>query len=89
MSEQDDLEVVLSLDDLVQDERGEIVLYNDSNLRRMAITTDVAMADEGISGRHVTRSGESVTGFRYMLFANGMKLFYQDSLKLEVRPASA
>ena len=35
----------------------------------------------------VTASGDDVTGFRYVSFANGMTLYYQDGLDLIVRQA--
>jgi hypothetical protein len=37
---------------------------------------------EGKSGRHVTAAGEDVSGFRYMAFDNGVKLYFRPELEL-------
>jgi hypothetical protein len=77
--------VILRLDDLVQDEHGEVVLFNDSGLRTMALETDTGVVAQGAAEPHVTAAGEDVSGLRYMTFANGLTLYYQDGLELIVR----
>ena len=79
--------VELELSDLVQDAGGEVVLYNDSGLRALGLIAGEAVVGEGEAGTHVTASGDDVTGFRYVSFANGLTLYYQDGLDLIVRPA--
>jgi hypothetical protein len=74
--------IVLSLADLVRDENGEVVLFNDSGLRALAVSTDATVVAEGEAGRYVTAAGEDVAGFRYLSFDNGLKLFYQPGLDL-------
>lgn len=74
--------IVLSLSDLVRDANGEVVLFNDSGLRSLAVSTDAVVVAEGEAGRHVTAAGEDVSGFRYVAFDNGLKLFYQPGLDL-------
>jgi hypothetical protein len=74
--------IVLSLADLVRDENGEVVLFNDSGLRALAVSTDATVVAEGEAGRYVTAAGEDVAGFRYLAFDNGLKLFYQPGLDL-------
>lgn len=76
--------LMLALDDLVQDENGEVVLFNDSGLRALAISTATRVIEEGEAGRHVTAAGEDVSGFRYLAFANGLRLYYQPDLDLIV-----
>jgi hypothetical protein len=84
----DDLPVVeLALSDLVQDSGGEVVLYNDSGMRALGLIAEAAVVGEGEASPHVTASGDDVTGFRYVSFANGMTLYYQDGLDLIVRQA--
>lgn len=75
----------LRLGDLIQDEHGEVVLFNDSGLRAMALETDAGVVAQGAAEPHVTASGDDVSGFRYMSFANGLTLYYQDGLDLIVR----
>jgi hypothetical protein len=68
--------------DLVSDANGEVVLFNDSGLRSLALGVDAAVVAEGKSGRHVTAAGEDVSGYRYMAFDNGVKLFFRPELEL-------
>lgn len=74
--------VVLALDDLVADARGEIVLFNDSGLRVLTLEASIAVVGEGRSGRHVTSTGADVSGWRYLAFGNGIKLFFDPELTL-------
>ena len=80
-----DMVLELSLADLVQDAGGEVVLYNDSGLRALGLVSDALVVREGEASAHVTASGDDVTGFRYVSFANGLTLYYQDGLDLVVR----
>ncbi|HEX2529366.1 MAG TPA: hypothetical protein VHL31_24120 [Geminicoccus sp.] len=80
-------EVELALSDLMQDAGGEIVLYNDSGLRALGLVADAPVVSEGDASAHVTASGDDVTGFKYVSFANGLTLYYQDGLDLIVRSA--
>jgi hypothetical protein len=84
----DDLPVVeLALSDLMQDAGGEVVLYNDSGMRALGLVAEAAVVGEGEASAHVTASGDDVTGFKYVSFANGMTLYYQEGLDLIVRQA--
>jgi hypothetical protein len=74
--------LILALDDLVRDTNGEVVLFNDSGLRALAVSTDAAVVGEGRATRHKTAAGEDVSGFRFIAFDNGLKLFYQPDLEL-------
>lgn len=76
--------LILALDELVQDENGEVVLFNDSGLRALAVSTVATVIEEGAAGRHITAAGEDVSGFRYIAFANGLRLYYQEGLDLIV-----
>jgi hypothetical protein len=79
-------EIELSLSDLIGDERGEVVLFNDSEFRAMALRADVRVVARGLAARHVTAGGENVTGFQFLTFENGVTLYYQKGLDLIVRP---
>lgn len=74
----------LSLSDLIQDANGEIVLFNDSHLRRLALLTEAHELARGEAPHHITATGEDVTGFRYVTFDNGVTLYYQPDLELLV-----
>lgn len=78
--------LTLALTDLIQDANGEIVLFNDSHLRSLALATDAQPVSEGEARQHVTATGEDVSGFRYVTFDNGLTLYYQPQLELHLRP---
>lgn len=80
--------VTLALADLLHDGNGEIVLFNDSNLRRLALVSDAAELARGQAPHHVTAAGEDVTGFAYVTFENGITLYYDAQLELIVRSTS-
>ncbi|MEZ5766176.1 MAG: hypothetical protein R3C97_16320 [Geminicoccaceae bacterium] len=74
--------LTLHLTDLIEDTNGEVVLFNDSHLPRLAVATDIVAVDRGEVGRHITASGDDVSGFHFIAFDNGLKLYYQDGLDL-------
>ncbi len=78
-------EVELAMSDLLADANGEIVLFNDSGLRRLAIATDAAVVGDGRSGAHRTATGQDVSGFRFLTFDNGVRLYYDAELDVVVR----
>ena len=76
-------EAELTLSDLVADANGEIVIFNDSGFRTVAIrTTGAAVVAEGEAAKHVTASGEDVSGFKYVTFDNGVTLYFPEGLDL-------
>ena len=79
----DEPPLMLALADLLSDQNGEVVLFNDSGLRALALSTPTsAVVAEGEAGRHQTAAGEDVSGFRYITFEGGLKLYYQPGLDL-------
>ena len=84
VEEHRDERLTLRLGDLMEDSNGEIVLFNDSHVPHLAVATDVATIARGEAGHHVTASGEDVTGFHYIAFGNGLRLYYQDGLDLVI-----
>lgn len=75
-------EVELALADLVSDANGEVVLFNDSGFRAMAIRAEAAVIADGRAQKHMTASGEDVSGFNYVTFDNGVTLYYPEDLDL-------
>ena len=72
---------MLALDDLMRDQNGEVVLFNDSGLRSLGAQHGLGRGrGRARPGKHVTAAGEDVSGFRYLLFANGLRLYYQPGL---------
>lgn len=80
----DDPAVVLALADLLRDENNEVVLFNDSGLRSVALATRCTVVEQGEAPRHVTAAGEDVTGFRYLVFDDGLKLYFQPGVDVVV-----
>src|SRR3954447_17842026 len=65
---------VIDLADLMLDQNGEVVLFNDSTLRALPLRTGAGLVRRGEVGRHVTATGEDVSGFHYITFDNGVKI---------------
>jgi hypothetical protein len=78
---------VLDLADLMLDENGEVVLFNDSNLRTMTLRAAARLVRRGQAGRHVTATGEDVSGFHYLAFDNGATIFFRPDLEVVVARA--
>lgn len=74
----------IHFDDLVPDALGEIVLLNDSLLRSLNLIASVPVVSHGEASTHVTLSGDDVSGFRQMRFANGVTVFYPRELVVRV-----
>ncbi|MGI9486900.1 MAG: hypothetical protein ACR2RF_13680 [Geminicoccaceae bacterium] len=72
----------LTLADLVSDENGEIVFFNDSDFRTLSIETDAGIVSKGKATTHSTAAGEDVSGFSYVTFENGLTLYFEDGLDL-------
>jgi len=81
--------LTIELADLVQDSNGEIVLFNDSHLPALAVRADSRPVETGAVGAHVTAAGEDVSGYRFVAFGDGTKIYYQDSLDLLVLGTSS
>jgi len=79
-------ELILSLEDIVSDRNGDVVLLDDAGLTRLAIATDAPVVTEGISLSHTVATGEDVSGFAYVTFATGLTLYYPEGLELAVLP---
>ena len=75
-------EAELTLSDLVADANGEVVIFNDSGFRTVSIRAGAAVVAEGEAAKHVTASGEDVSGFKYVTFDNGVTLYFPVGLDL-------
>lgn len=74
--------VELTLADLVSDDNGEIVFFNDSGFRTLSIETDATVVSRGQTTEHHTATGENVSGFHYVTFENGLTLYFEEGLDL-------
>lgn len=83
----DAVEIELALADLVADANGEVVIFNDSGFRTLAIRTRATVVGEGQAPKHVTATGEDVSGFKYVTFDNGVTLYFPEGLDLILKGA--
>jgi hypothetical protein len=82
-------DVILALSDLIQDVNGEVVLFNDSQFNSLELSADSVLVGQGTVENHVTEAGDDVSGFRYVAFENGLKLYYDPDLRVTVRAYKA
>ena len=78
--------VELSLADLISDDNGEIVFFNDGGFRSLAIDTEAQVVSRGQATDHRTAAGEDVGGFNYVTFDNGLTLYFEEGLDLLLPP---
>jgi hypothetical protein len=84
-SERAEQTLTLALSDLVSDANGEIVLYNDAGLSRVAIAAASEPVARGEAAPHVTAAGADVTGLHYVAFAGGPTLYYHPDIDIVIR----
>lgn len=75
-------DVTIALEDLISDDNGEIVFFNDSGFRTLSITTQSSVVSNGQANDHSTMGGEDVSGFKYVTFDNGVTLYFEEGLDL-------
>jgi hypothetical protein len=77
--------LTLSLDDLVPDARGKIVIVSDGD-HDITVVTDQTVASTGVepSQPHLTETGLDVSGFSYCTFASGVTVFCPSAHRLLV-----
>jgi hypothetical protein len=75
-------EVELALADLISDDNGEIVFFNDSGFHSLSLRTDAAVVAKGRAQAHVTAAGDDVSGFKFVRFDNGLTLYFEEGLHL-------
>ena len=66
--------LVLSLEDLLPDVEGTVVMLTDENLP-VNLMTDEPLAGSGVVHEHVSAGGLDVEGLFYYSFANGLTLY--------------
>ena len=77
-------EIELTLSDLLSDDNGEVVFFNDSGVRTLGITTTAKVVADGRAAGHVTAGGEDVTGYKFVTFDNGLTLYFQPEVDVIV-----
>lgn len=75
---EDDALVIL-LEDLLPDARGEVVLVAEENVP-LNIITDAPVAESGVVEEHVTATGVDVHGLHFYSFDNGITLYSEHDI---------
>ncbi len=75
---------VIRIDRLVPDDRGEVVLFDDSHIGTVVVESDRPVLERGRVRRHRTDGGDDVSGWNFVRFADGPTLYYPPHLTLTV-----
>ncbi len=67
--------LTLSLNDLIPDAHGEVVILNHGG-GEIAVITGQEIAASGVEDAHVTAAGLDVTGYAFLTFSGGITVFY-------------
>ena len=74
--------VLLTLEDLVADEAGEVVLEADNVA--ISLKTDGHVVDGGVAADHVTSAGVDVSGLLFATLDTGITIYYSGHVELIV-----
>ena len=77
-------QMVLSLNDLLPDSRGEVVLFNEAGPLAVNIMTDSRVTETGTANHYVTSAGVDVSGYHFCTFEAGLTIYYPPEIDLLV-----
>ena len=77
-------QMVLSLNDLLPDSRGEVVLFNEAGPLAVNIMTDSRVTETGTADHYVTSAGVDVSGYHFCTFEAGLTIYYPPEIDLLV-----
>lgn len=80
LDQQEDALVIL-LEDLLPDAKGEIVLVAEANVA-LNIITDEIVSESGVAEEHVTATGVEVNGLYFYSFDNGITLYSDQDIMI-------
>lgn len=75
--------LLLSIDDLMVDSNGEIVIYNGDGIEAVTLT-GATVTHTGRVEFHRTAAGDDVAGFQFLTFDNGVTIFHDPALRVSV-----
>ncbi|MGD9741516.1 MAG: hypothetical protein AB7F08_05010 [Dongiaceae bacterium] len=76
--------IVLSLQDLLPDANGEIVVQAQQGHLHLSLMTDQRIAEIGVAVSHMTADGFNVDGLSFYAFEGGMKLYYTSDVEITI-----
>jgi len=77
-------QMILSLNDLLPDSRGEVVLFNEAGPLAVNIMTDSRVTETGTADHYVTSAGVDVSGYHFCTFEAGLTIYYPPEIDLLV-----
>ncbi|SNB74212.1 hypothetical protein SAMN07250955_111104 [Arboricoccus pini] len=78
-----DQPLLLSVDDLIVDANGEIVIFSGDGIDAVTLT-GATVTHTGRVEFHRTAAGDDVAGFQFLTFDNGMTIFHDPQLRVTV-----
>ncbi|HWA46257.1 MAG TPA: hypothetical protein VHA10_23775 [Hypericibacter adhaerens] len=76
--------ITLSLNDLLPDANGEIVVVSPQGQLHLNIVTDLQISESGIADSHLTADGTDVNGLSFFTFEGGMRLYYSPEVEITI-----
>lgn len=81
--------ITLSLDDLLPDSNGEIVVTSQQGQLYLSLVTDLPVCEQGVADTHVTADGTDVNGLSFYAFEGGMRLYYSPDVEITIASHAA
>ena len=76
--------ISLSLEDLLPDSGGSIVIEGDAGDLSIQLVTDQPVIERGVVDQLVTAAGEDVSGHAFFAFSEGVTVYYPSAMQLSV-----
>lgn len=76
--------ITLSLNDLLPDANGEIVIVSSGDTPTLSILTDLKICESGTAGSHITAEGVEVGGLSFYTFEGGTRVYFSPAIDLTV-----
>jgi len=77
-----DDQMILSLNDLLPDSRGDVVLFNEAGPLAVNIISDSRVTESGTADHYVTSAGVDVSGYHFCTFEAGLTIYYPSEIDL-------
>lgn len=78
--------ISLSLEDLLPDTGGSIVIEGDGDTLSIQLVTDQSVVEHGVVDQLVTAAGEDVSGHAFFAFSDGLTVYYPSEVQLSIVP---
>lgn len=76
--------IVLSLEDMLPDANGEIVVLSQQGQLHLNLMTDLKVCDSGVAASHVMADGLDVHGLSFYAFEGGTKIYYSSDVEITI-----